>query len=189
MSERDAGPAQVRRARVADAQAIASIQADTLVAAVRAGLERDLPDMRLEPAQLLAQWQRTLARPAVPGYGVFVALHGGRVVGVGAGQPAAALAPGPGRDQQVPAGTELLALEVDRRFRRIGHASRLLAAMAREFAPPALTAWVVAGDDAHVRFYQAHGFRPAGVARRLHVADTHVTEHLWYALTAPAPNP
>lgn len=185
-----AGPgtdASVRPARPEDAAAIAAIQARTLVASVRAGLDRDLPDMRLEPAQMLEQWERTLARPPRPGYGAFVALHGASVVGVGAGQPAPRV-PGSGRGREIPQGTLILALEVDPRFRRIGHGSRLLAAMARAFATPALTTWVVAGDDARVRFYEAHGFRPAGVGRKLRVADTHVTEHLWYALTESAPS-
>lgn len=128
------------------------------------------------------QWRATLAGPPPQGCHTLVALHGHAVAGFASCGPAAEVGPVPGRDRAIPAGTEILALEVDPDFARSGHGSRLLAAMVDIVHPATLRVWVGAGDDARVRFYQSAGFAPAGLRRRLRAGEgTELVEHLWWS--------
>jgi len=179
---REAAPDRsVRPAVAADAPAVARLQVRGIRAAVEAGLE-GVGTAPVLPVEAVArQWSATLSAPPPPGCHTLVALHGSAVAGFVACVPGAALPPPPGRDREIAAGTDILALDVAPEFARSGHGSRLLAALVDVARPVTLRVWVTAGDDAHTRFYQSAGFGPAGLRRRLTVGDAAVVEHLWWA--------
>ena len=85
----------------------------------------------------------------------------------------------------IPAGQEISSLYVHRSFRRIGHASRLLAALVDTLHPDSMRLWVAPEDTLTIRFIQGCGFSPAGM-RRSFVFDPEIPaardEHLWWAL-------
>lgn len=170
----------VRPAVDEDAPAIARIQVAGIREAVGAGLDGgEAPPV--PRAAVEATWGTTLGRPQPAGHHTLVALHGHGVAGFAACAPGEALPPTGGRPEPVPAGTDILALEVDRDFRRSGHGSRLLAAIVDITRPASLRVWIVAGDDVRVRFYQGAGFSPAGVRRTLTTGAGSVVEHLWWS--------
>lgn len=173
----------MRPALVDDAGSIARIQVAGIQEAVAAGLsDQAAPAVPEVPAaQVEATWQETLGRPQPSGHHTLVALHGHGVAGFAACVPGEPLPPTTGRPDVVPAGTDILALEVDRDFRRSGHGSRLLAAIVDITHPRSLRVWIVAGDDVRVRFYQSAGFSPAGIRRTLATGVGSVVEHLWWS--------
>ena len=72
--------------------------------------------------------------------------------------------------------TQVYELVVDPSFRRTGHASRLLAAVA-DLTSGQLRVWVGADDEERQRFYSSAGFAPSGAVRTL----SDQTQHMWWA--------
>jgi len=165
----------VRPAQRGDEAAIASLQlrawrslmGDEALAAQ--GVTQDV---------LARRWAATLAAPRPAGSAALVALHANTIVGFalagpdeeGGGAREAPDAAGHG------AATQLYELVVDPDFRRAGHGSRLLAAVA-DTTSGQLRAWVAAQDEERQRFYASAGFAPAGAARTLGER----TQHMWWA--------
>jgi ribosomal protein S18 acetylase RimI-like enzyme len=171
----------VRPAVAEDADAVARIQVRGIRAAIQAGLGPQGEAPALSTGAVRERWRTTLEAAAPSGCHTLVALHGSAVAGFLSCAPGPALGPVPGDQGDVPAGTDILALEVLPDFARSGHASRLLSALVDIARPHVLRVWVTAGDDAHTRFYQGAGFAPAGLRRRLAVGGRAVTEHLWWS--------
>ena len=72
---------------------------------------------------------------------------------------------------------------IDRDFTRLGHASRLLAAIAELSKVENLRAWARPEDEARTRFLHTAGFAPAGIRRTLEKPDgSLLVEHLWWAV-------
>jgi len=159
------GPdASVRRARPADTDAVASLT----LASWRAQPAELLPPGGLETVSLddLAHdWLDAVSAPPSRRHVVLVALEGDRVVGY-------ALA-APSQDPDAaPDGTscELVDLVVDDERARVGHGSRLLAAVVdtlREAGASELLAWVAVGDDARLAFLASAGMAADGASRTL----------------------
>ena len=72
--------------------------------------------------------------------------------------------------------TQVYELVVDPNFRRAGHASRLLAAVA-DLTSGVLHVWIGADDEERQRFYTSAGFAPSGGVRTL--GDQ--AQHMWWA--------
>ena len=72
--------------------------------------------------------------------------------------------------------TQVYELVVDPDFRRAGHASRLLAAIA-DLTSGQLRVWLGADDEERQRFYSSAGFAPSGAVR----AIGGQTQHMWWA--------
>lgn len=173
----------VRPATAPDAADIAAIQVASLRSVARAvgGASVDVSPLEVQRA-----WNDTLSRTPPPGCSTMVALHGSRVVGFVVAQPAPSHHIDHAKAPDIPDGLELAALDVDEKLRRSGHASRMLAAIvdtAREagLSARSLQVWISPNDEARVRFFQSAGFVPAGLLRRLDVAGTPMTQHLWWA--------
>ena len=75
------------------------------------------------------------------------------------------------------AATQVYELTVDRNFRRSGHASRLLSAVA-DLTGGQLRVWVGVDDEERQRFYTSAGFAPSGAVR---VMGDGLTQHMWWA--------
>ena len=75
------------------------------------------------------------------------------------------------------AATQVYELTVEKNFRRSGHASRLLAAVA-DLTSGQLRAWVGVDDEERQRFYTSAGFAPSGAVR---VLGDGLTQHMWWA--------
>ena len=72
--------------------------------------------------------------------------------------------------------TQVYELVVDPNFRRAGHASRLLAAVA-DLTCGVLHVWIGADDEERQRFYTSAGFAPSGAVRSM----GEQTQHMWWA--------
>ena len=114
------------------------------------------------------------------GTALLVALHGNTVVGFVLAGPDEAGAtsvdcaePGDG----AVAATQVYELTVEKNFRRSGHASRLLAAVA-DLTSGQLRAWVGVDDEERQRFYTSAGFAPSGAVR---VLGDGLMQHMWWA--------
>lgn len=174
--------ASVRPAVPGDEHEIAQVQ----LAAWRESLADTLgPELldRIDLVQLTAQWQQAITAPPGPGFRVFAAMTGPRLVGFASVAPVSA-PPESGDDTP---GGEILALEVRPDARRCGHGSRLLAAVvdvlrAEDHATSVQT-WVMAGDAVREQFLGSAGLDNTGAERRLgNEGDPReVTEHLWGA--------
>ena len=75
------------------------------------------------------------------------------------------------------AATQVYELTVDKSFRRSGHASRLLSAVA-DLTSGQLRVWVGVDDEERQRFYTSAGFAPSGAVR---VMGDGPTQHMWWA--------
>lgn len=170
----------VRPALVDDSGEIARIQSHTLEALLAEALGEGTP--RIPEEAVRTQWETTLSHPRPEGCHTLVALHGHGIAGFASCAPAPVLAPQGRRTEEIPAGTEILALAVDPDFTRSGHASRLLAALVDITQAPSLRVWITAGDEARIRFFESAGFAPAGLRRTLEVGEGTLVEHLWWAL-------
>ncbi|MDR3068760.1 MAG: GNAT family N-acetyltransferase [Cellulomonas sp.] len=152
----------VRPAVVGDEQTITDIQlaawtdADLLGADVLA---------LLDPEAMRTAWQAAITAPPGPGYRVLVACDGPRVVGF------ASVVPRPADPETgSPAAGTILALEIAPGDRRLGHASRLLAAavdLLRSDGATEVSTWVLHGDEARARLLSGAGLGPDGAQRRL----------------------
>ena len=131
--------------------------------------------------ELLArQWEATLAAPRPVGSAALVALHANTIAGFAlAGPDEAGATSG---DSALPGGapvaaTQVYELTVDKSFRRSGHASRLLSAVA-DLTSGQLRVWVGVDDEERQRFYTSAGFAPSGAVR---VMGDGPTQHMWWA--------
>ena len=151
----------VRPAQRGDEGAIARLQ----VGAWRALMgEEALASQGITEELLARRWEATLSAPSPAGSALLVALHANTIVGF-------ALA-GPDSERA----TQVYELVVDPNFRRAGHASRLLAAVA-DLTSGALHVWIGADDEERQRFYTSAGFAPSGGVRTL--GDQ--AQHMWWA--------
>ena len=144
-----------------DERAIAAIQ----LAAWRSWMG-DAADA-LPAGEIEAQWSSAIVGAPSRQHRVFVACDGPRVVGF------AAMAPG-----------EIIALEVAPEHRRVGHASRLLAACVdttRLTDATEVRAWSLEGDEAREAFLTGAGFGEGGVRRTLEGPDGDLIERMWRA--------
>lgn len=157
----------VRRARVADADALGRIHAESWTARLPGILEPDvLAGLRADDLALV--WAGSLLNPPSAAHLVLVA-----VVDDGGGadeiRGIAALAPSADADADARTG-ELVALEVDPEHWREGHGSRLLAAvvdLARDAGLVRLTTWCPLADEARRAFLVSTGWGPDTALRDL----------------------
>ena len=154
----------VRPSQRGDAPAIAQLQSEAWRSLMG---ESALGAQGITVETLAAQWEETLGAPRPAGSALLVALHGNMIVGF-------ALA---GPDEAGAAATQVYELTVEKNFRRSGHASRLLAAVA-DLTSGQLRAWVGVDDEERQRFYTSAGFAPSGAVR---VLGDGLTQHMWWA--------
>jgi GNAT superfamily N-acetyltransferase len=157
--------ASVRAARPEDAAAIGAVQA----AAWRASYTGVLPEpvlAALDPAELAEIWHRSIAAPPSRAHRVLVALEAGEVIGFAATAPSA-----DGNEANEASGVgEVATLLVRPEAQGRGHGSRLLNAAVdrlRDNGFDHAVVWVVAGDDARLRFLTGAGFAADGAHRGL----------------------
>lgn len=152
--------ASVRRARPNDAPAVGTVQA-TVFREAYAGRVPDDVLALFEPEAFARGWRAGLTSPPGGVHRLLVALAGEQVVG--------AVAVGPAQDPDAePAWAEVTLLAVHPDARRQGHGSRLLNAsvdVLREAGAQAVTAWLLADDEATRGFLAASGFGPDGAFR------------------------
>ena len=167
----------VRPAQSGDARAIARLQRE----AWRSLMGQDALDAQgITDEALAAQWEATLASPRPDGTALLVALHGNTIVGFALAGPDEAgvpSAPEASPGEEAVAATQVYELTVDKNFRRSGHASRLLSAVA-DLTSGQLRAWVGVDDEERQRFYTSAGFAPSGAVR---VLGDGLTQHMWWA--------
>lgn len=173
-----AGPDRsVRPAQSGDARAIARLQCEAWRSLMG---QQALDAQGVTEEVLAAQWEATLGSPRPGGTALLVALHGNTIVGFAlAGPDEAGATSG---DSALPGGapvaaTQVYELTVDKNFRRSGHASRLLSAVA-DLTSGQLRVWVGVDDEERQRFYTSAGFAPSGAVR---VMGDGPTQHLWWA--------
>lgn len=176
----------VRPATSSDAAAIAAMAQEFFTEVFNACA---LPAAHPLRAQVLTQtrqmWEETLAGNRTTQGQTLVALEEQTPVGFIANSHAPALELEQPSGRVIPEGQEISSLYVHRSFRRIGHASRLLAALVDTLHPESMRLWVAPEDTLTIRFIQGCGFSPAGM-RRHFVFDSEIPaardEHLWWTL-------
>jgi GNAT superfamily N-acetyltransferase len=157
----------VRLAHADDAPFIARLQAQSL----RADYASLLPTDAFEAFDVDAaaqQWAAAITEPPSPRHRVFVAVDLTSVVGFAAAIPATDTDLDPELD------VELLALHVGPAHTRMGHGSRLMAAVvdyARDDHAARLVTWVFAADDPLRLFLRANGWDADGSTRDLDVGE------------------
>ena len=167
----------VRPAQGGDARAIARLQAEAWRSLMG---QAALDAQGITEEALAAQWEATLASPRPAGTALLVALHGNTVVGfafAGPDEAGAASADCAEPGERAVAATQVYELTVEKNFRRSGHASRLLAAVA-DVTSGQLRVWVGGDDEERQRFYTSAGFAPSGAVR---VLGDGPTQHMWWA--------
>ena len=166
----------VRPAQRGDEAAIARLQ----LGAWRSLMGGSALDARgITEGMLARQWEATLAAPRPAGSAALIALHANTIVGFALAGPDEAGAGSPQsepHEAEVGEATQVYELVVDPDFRRTGHASRLLAAIA-DLTSGQLRVWVGVEDEERQRFYSSAGFAPSGAVRTL--GDQ--TQHMWWA--------
>lgn len=162
--------ATVRLARVTDADAMGSINVDSW----RTRFDGVLPDHILESldvSDFAFTWTRSILNPPTRNYRVLVAID----EDAGDSQIAGYAAIGPCTDPDAdPSEAELIALEVDPRFHRRGHGSRLMAAAmdtAREAGAAGAVTWTPMQDSVRRAFLQSAGWLPDSAFRDIAVDD------------------
>ena len=165
----------VRPAQSGDARAIARLQREAWYSLMG---QNALDAQGITEEALAAQWEATLASPRPGGTALLVA--GNTIVGFAlAGPDEAGATSGdsasPGEAAVV--ATQVYELTVDKNFRRSGHASRLLSAVA-DLTSGQLRVWVGVDDEERQRFYTSAGFAPSGAVR---VLGDGPTQHMWWA--------
>jgi GNAT superfamily N-acetyltransferase len=157
----------VRVAVPDDAATIAGIQADAL----RLNYVALLPDEAIDDFDVAAAtngWTEAISSPPSRRHRVFVAVGLEGVVGF------AATAPASDTDLNPEADAELLALHVAPDQVRLGHGSRLMAAIvdhAHDDGVARLVMWVFAADDPVRMFLRENGWEPDGSTRDLDVGE------------------
>ena len=136
----------VRPAQIGDARAIARLQR----AAWRSLMGQQALDAQGVTEEVLAaQWEATLGSPRPGGTALLVALHGNTIVGfalAGPDEAGATSGNSASPDGAPVAATQVYELTVDKNFRRSGHASRLLSAVA-DLTSGQLRVWVGVDDE------------------------------------------
>ena len=128
---------------------------------------------------LSRRWEVALTEPLPAGSAALIALHANTIVGFALAGPDEA---GAGSAESEPGetdggqATQVYELVVDPDFRRAGHASRLMEAIA-DLTSGQLRVWVGADDEERQRFYSSAGFAPSGAVR----AIGGQTQHMWWA--------
>lgn len=172
-----AGPDRsVRPAQSGDAHAIARLQREAWRSLMGQGA---LDAQGITEEALAAQWEATLASPRPGGTALLVALHGNAIVGFALAGPdeAGATSGDSASPGEAAVATQVYELTVDKNFRRSGHASRLLSAVA-DLTSGQLRVWVGVDDEERQRFYTSAGFAPSGAVR---VLGDGLTQHMWWA--------
>lgn len=161
---RETADVSVRPAVTGDDEAMTRVQ----VAAWRqAGILGDDVVAALDTDRMRERWAAAVTTPPGPGFAVFVALDGPRIVGF------AAVSPG-----------LITALEVEPAFQRSGHGSRLLTSAVdrlRVDGAQRVSAWVLDGDTAREEFLGSAGLGFDGTARTLATGVREVTERRYSA--------
>lgn len=173
-----AGPDRsVRPAQSGDACAITRLQCEAWRSLMG---QEALEAQGVTEEALAAQWEATLASVRPVGTALLVALHGNAIVGFAlAGPDEAGTTSGDSvrSGEEAVAATQVYELTVDKNFRRSGHASRLLSAVA-DLTRGQLRVWVGVDDEERQRFYTSAGFAPSGAVR---VMGDGPTQHMWWA--------
>jgi GNAT superfamily N-acetyltransferase len=157
----------VRLATADDAGAIASIQAEAL----RLHYSELLPKAAIDEFDLTAAtngWTAAISGPPSLRHRVFVAVDLVGVVGFAASAPAMDADLDPERDVELPA------FHVAPAQTRLGHGSRLMAALvdhAHDDGVSRLVMWVFAADDPMRMFLRDNGWEPDGSTRDLDVGE------------------
>jgi GNAT superfamily N-acetyltransferase len=165
--ERPQADGSVRIATTADAATIASIQAEAL----RQNYSALLPEAAIDEFDLTAAtngWTTAISSPPSPRHRVFVAVDLAGVVGFAASAPATDADLDSERDAELPA------LHVAPGQTRLGHGSRLMAAVvdhAHDDGVNRLVTWVFAADDPMRMFLRDNGWEPDGSTRDLDVGE------------------
>ena len=150
-----------------DATSIARIQAE----AWRLSYSTVLPPEAIEAFDVAAAtngWTLAIAKPPSRRHRVLVAVDLTGVVGF------AAIAPATDTDVNPDLDGELLALHVAPTAVRVGHGSRLMAAVAdhaHDDGVAQLVTWVFASDDPMRMFLRDNGWEPDGSTRDLDVGE------------------
>jgi GNAT superfamily N-acetyltransferase len=171
----------VRIAVPNDAATIAGIQADAL----RLNYAALLPDEAVDYFDIAAAtngWAEAISSPPSPRHRVFVAVGLDRVVGFAATSPAT------DADLKPESDAELLALHVAPDHVRLGHGSRLMAAIvdhAHDDGVARLVMWVFAADDPVRMFLRDNGWEPDGSTRDLDVGELLHQVRLHTGITDP----
>ena len=159
-------PDTVRLASMADVDRIGEINA----AAWRERLGDLLPSSVLDalrPADLALVWAGALINPPTSAHRLLVAIGSGDIAGY------AALGPSSDPDADGITG-ELLALEVDPRYQRCGHGSRLMSAavdLGRASGYETMSTWCPIHDTIRRAFLQSAGWAPDTAVRDLALLD------------------
>jgi GNAT superfamily N-acetyltransferase len=157
----------VRLATSDDAAAIASIQAEAL----RQNYSELLPAAAINEFDLAAAtngWTTAIGSPPSLRHRVFVAVDLAGVVGFAASAPATDADLNPERDAELPA------FHIAPEHTRLGHGSRLMAAIAdhaHDDGVERLVMWVFAADDPLRMFLRDNGWEPDGSTRDLDVGE------------------
>jgi GNAT superfamily N-acetyltransferase len=165
--ERPQADGSVRLATTDDAASIASIQAEAL----RQNYSELLPKAAIDEFDLAAAtngWATAISSPPSPRHRVFVAVDLVGVVGFAASAPATDTDLKPDRDAELPA------FHVAPGHTRLGHGSRLMAAVvdhAHDDGVDQLLMWVFAADDPMRMFLRDNGWEPDGSTRDLDVGE------------------
>lgn len=187
----------VRPATPLDAPQIAAIHRVTLSAALTAGLRARLPESvksAMSEELFSHAWMQAITAPPHPHTHVLCAVEEGKVCGFAALSPTYLVHENneeahESAQNSLPSNNdssvfEITACEVHPRSERRGHGSRLLASCAdtaKEEGADILQVWIIENDDAHIRFFQEAGFRPAGVRREYVVGEQTLMQHCWHA--------
>jgi GNAT superfamily N-acetyltransferase len=165
--ERPQADGSVRLATSDDAATIAKIQADAL----RLNYSELLPAAAVAEFDLAAAtngWSAAISGPPSARHRVFVAVDLAGVVGFGASAPATDADLNPESDAELPA------FHVAPGHTRLGHGSRLMAAIvdhAHDDGISQLVMWVFAADDPMRMFLRDNGWEPDGSTRDLDVGE------------------
>ena len=140
----------IRRAKPQDAPAIAQVRIDCWRLAYRGLIPAAYLD-GMQREQSIALWDRVLTADEND-TSVFVAEHGGEVVGFAAGNML--------QEPRFDLNAELSAVYLRREFQRAGIGRRLVSAVAaaqRKHGATGLIVWVIAGNKAARAFYEELG--------------------------------
>lgn len=185
----------VRPANIIDALPIAQIQAEALVEALSAGLEKELSEYsraQLEVGGLTSTWMSLIANPPSEDCHVLVADENGEVAGVAAIAPADpsmtedddpnGLDPETGALRQA---FEITNFDIPARYADNDHGARMLAAItdiAREAGATEVQMWAIAGHDQTTRLLDSCGFAPRPLRRVMELDGGEIMEYLWWTV-------
>jgi GNAT superfamily N-acetyltransferase len=156
--ERDHPEVRIRAAVLADASHLAELHVRSWQAGYRGLLPQPLLD-GLDPVARLARWEAILQDTDWPGQGTLVAEDGNELVGL------ARLCPE--RDTQLRAAGEVAAFHVAPEHWREGVGRRLMSAALSltDAGFDRAILWVLSGNEAAIRFYEATGWRADGATK------------------------